>query len=216
MFGKTEKPAILKKSNLPKPKISYILFLFCALASFLPACKTTNETNPVVVVKVPYGEIEIALFPQQAPQTVASFLRYVDSGYYENAHFYRILSLDNQPMGSNASELIQGGLWANPGSEKKLPGIPHESTAKSGLTHKNGAVSLARQEPGTGTTEFFICLGDQPGFDFGGANNPDGQGYAVFGQVIKGMDLVKKIYRQPENNQYFEPPVKIWQIRRKR
>jgi peptidyl-prolyl cis-trans isomerase A (cyclophilin A) len=78
--------------------------------------------------------------------------------------------------------------------------------------HKDGTISLARLQPGTATTEFFICIGDQPGYDFGGENNPDGQGYAAFGRVVKGMDIIKKIYNQPENDQYFTPRVPIYNI----
>jgi peptidyl-prolyl cis-trans isomerase A (cyclophilin A) len=118
-------------------------------------------------------------------------------------------------MGSNGSELIQGGLWANKNDRHdSLKGIPHESTNITGLHHTNGTISLARQEPGTATTEFFIVIGDQPGFDYGGENNPDGQGYAAFGKVVKGMDIVLKIYGAPEENQFFDPPVKISRIER--
>jgi peptidyl-prolyl cis-trans isomerase A (cyclophilin A) len=74
---------------------------------------------------------------------------------------------------------------------------------------------MARTAPGTATTEFFICVGDQPGFDFGGDNNPDGQGYAAFGKVVKGMDIVRNIYARPENNQSFDPPIPIYEIVRK-
>jgi peptidyl-prolyl cis-trans isomerase A (cyclophilin A) len=82
------------------------------------------------------------------------------------------------------------------------------------LHHGDGTISLARLEPGTATTEFFICLDDQPGLDYGGENIADGQGYAAFGKVVKGMDIVRKIYRQNENDQYFDPPVAIYKITR--
>jgi peptidyl-prolyl cis-trans isomerase A (cyclophilin A) len=73
-------------------------------------------------------------------------------------------------------------------------------------------ISLARLEPGTASTEFFICIGKQSGFDYGGENNPDGQGYAAFGKVIKGMEVVRKIYNRPEDEQAFTPPVSIYDI----
>jgi len=95
-----------------------------------------------------------------------------------------------------------------------VPGVPHETTQQTHLQHKNGTISLARSEPGTATTEFFICVGDQPGFDFGGDNNPDGQGYAAFGKVVRGMNIVRNIYARPENNQSFDPPVAIYDITR--
>jgi peptidyl-prolyl cis-trans isomerase A (cyclophilin A) len=80
--------------------------------------------------------------------------------------------------------------------------------------HKNGVISLARLAPGTANSEFFICVGDQPGFDYGGANNPDGQGYAAFGKVVKGMDIVRSIYNAPEYDQELDPFVPIYNIER--
>ena len=77
---------------------------------------------------------------------------------------------------------------------------------------KNGTISLARSNPGTATSEFFICVGDQPAYDYGGAANADGQGFAAFGKVIKGMEYVKQIHSQPDNNTNFEPPLEIINI----
>ncbi|MES2646474.1 MAG: peptidylprolyl isomerase [Bacteroidota bacterium] len=187
--------------------LSVAILFSLAIAS----CKTTYK-NPHVKIASQYGDIEIELYPAKAPKSVAAFLRYIDSGYYVNCFFYRILSIDNQITGSNASELVQGGLWANKNRPDTLPGIPHETTQQTGLHHTNGTISLAREAPGTATTEFFICIGDQPGFNYGGENNPDGQGYAAFGRVVKGMDIVLKIYSKPEENQFFDPPVKISKI----
>ena len=95
---------------------------------------------------------------------------------------------------------------------RSLPGVPHETTQQTHILHTDGVISLARQAPGTATTEFFICVGDQPGFDYGGENNPDGQGYAAFGKVVKGMDVVRAIYGMPEEDQSFTPPVAIRNI----
>jgi peptidyl-prolyl cis-trans isomerase A (cyclophilin A) len=190
----------------------FLLLLFSFVV--LNGCKTKYK-NPHVMIHSDYGDIEVEVYPDKAPKSVAAFLSYVEAGYYNKCSFYRILSLDNQPMGSNGSELIQGGLWANKNDRHdSLKGIPHESTNITGLHHTNGTISLARQEPGTATTEFFIVIGDQPGFDYGGENNPDGQGYAAFGKVVKGMDIVLKIYAAPEENQFFDPPVKISRIER--
>jgi peptidyl-prolyl cis-trans isomerase A (cyclophilin A) len=181
----------------------------------LLSCKVGNNPHPVVVVETSYGDIVMELYPDKAPKTVGNFLRYVDAGVYKRSNFYRILSTENQPMGTNAAELIQGGLWANKAAKDTFPPTPHETTQQTGLKHLHGTVSLARQEPGTGSTEFFICIGDQPGFDYGGENNADGQGYAAFGKVIEGMEVVQKIYRQPEENQFFNPPIPIINIKRK-
>jgi peptidyl-prolyl cis-trans isomerase A (cyclophilin A) len=177
------------------------------------SCKEKYK-NPHIIIESFYGDIEVELFPDKAPKSVAAFLSYIDSGFYKNSSFYRILSVDNQPMGTGAAELIQGGLYRSQNRHDNLPGIPHETTQQTGLQHKSGTISLARMEPGTATTEFFICIGDQPGFDYGGQNNADGQGYAAFGTVVKGMDAVNKIYGRPEENQSFNPPVGISDIRR--
>lgn len=195
-------------------RIVYIFLLTLVSVFAITSCKPKYK-YPHVVIESEAGDIELEVYPDKAPKSVGAFLSYIDSNFYENSSFYRILSLDNQPMGSNASELIQGGLWANKKNRHdNLKGIPHESTNITGLHHTSGTISLARQEPGTATTEFFIVIGDQPGFDYGGENNPDKQGYAAFGKVVKGMDIVLKIYAKPEENQFFQPPVKINRIRR--
>jgi len=169
--------------------------------------------NPHIEIQTSLGDIEIELYPGKAPKTVAAFLSYVDSGFYKDASFYRVLTDDNQPSNAPKSELVQGGIWkTNHRKALSLPGIPHETTKQTGLLHTNGAISLARLAPGTATTEFFICVGDQPGFDYGGDNNPDGQGYAAFGHVVKGMDIVLRIYNQRENDQAFDPPVPVYDI----
>jgi peptidyl-prolyl cis-trans isomerase A (cyclophilin A) len=187
------------------------VFLICLV--FLLSCGGGGDKHPHVRIKTAAGDIELALYPEQAPKTVAAFLSYVDSGFYRNGSFYRVLNDDNQSSEASKSELIQGGIWrSNQKKASSLPGIPHESTQQTHILHKDGVISLARTTPGTATTEFFICVGDQPGFDFGGDNNPDGQGYAAFGKVVKGMDIVRKIYARPENNQSFDPPVAIYDI----
>lgn len=173
------------------------------------------HTGTLVVIKTRFGDIEAELYPQKAPATVAAFLRNVDSGYYRNTSFYRILRDDNQVTGALHSHLIQGGLWeANPALEQRMPLIPHEPTNQTGLHHVAGALSMARNAPGTANSEFFICLQDEPGFDYGGENNPDGAGYAVFGKVISGMETVKEIYRQREYEQQLTPAITILDIKR--
>jgi peptidyl-prolyl cis-trans isomerase A (cyclophilin A) len=182
---------------------------FCLAA----ACGKSSTGNKVTIV-TRLGDIEVLLYPDKAPQSVAAFLSYVDSGYYNNSSFYRILSRDNQPMGAATAELIQGGVYKSGKNRSYLKGIPHEPTSITGLKHENGTISLARDAPGTATTEFFICIGDNREFDYGGKSNPDGQGYAAFGKVVKGMDVVNRIYNRPENNQQFTPPVTIIKIYR--
>src|SRR5262249_16023380 len=92
---------------------------------------------------------------------------------------------------------------------QELPPIAHETTDKTGILHKDGVISMARLQPGSASSEFFICVGGQPELDFGGKRNPDGQGFAAFGKVIEGMDVVRKIQQQPAKDQYLLSPVKI-------
>ena len=187
--------------------------LFLLIIFLIVRCSTPHK-NPHIEIQTSLGDIEVELYPDKAPKSVAAFLSYVDSGFYKNTNFYRVLNNENQPSDAFKSNLIQGGLWGI-GRRKNLPGIPHETTKQTGILHKDGAISLARLEPGTATTEFFICVGDQPGYDYGGENNSDGQGYAAFGKVVKGMDVVNKIYNQPESDQYFTPRIPLYNIVRR-
>jgi peptidyl-prolyl cis-trans isomerase A (cyclophilin A) len=152
------------------------------------------------------------LYSDKAPKSVAAFLANVAAGYYKNGSFYRVLNNDNQPSDALKAELIQGGAYRSRNKLHKPPFIPHESTQQTGILHKTGVISFARLEPGTASSEFFICISDQPGFDFGGENNPDKQGYAAFGKVIEGMEVVNKIYHSRENEQSFDPPIQISNI----
>jgi peptidyl-prolyl cis-trans isomerase A (cyclophilin A) len=190
----------------------------CSVILLLLACKEQKSTgNPQVVIETQFGDITLELYVDKAPKTATAFLNYVDSGWYERANFYRVLHNDNQPSNAPKSYLIQGGIWkSNNELAQRVKGIPHESTQQTGLKHDVGIVSMARAEPGTAGTEFFICLDREPGFDYGGENITDKQGFAAFAQVIKGMHIVRKIYEQRERNQYFEPPVMIFSIKRKK
>lgn len=190
-------------------------YLFITIVALLLAACSPTYKNPHIEIQTRLGDIELELYPEQAPKTVEAFLSYIKRGYYNNSSFYRVLNDDNQQSDAAKAELIQGGLYkSNPKVHDTLPGIPHETTQQTHLQHKAGTISLARLAPGTATSEFFICLADQPGFDFGGENNADGQGYAAFGKVVKGMDIVRRIYNLPENNQSFDPPVEIFDIKK--
>jgi peptidyl-prolyl cis-trans isomerase A (cyclophilin A) len=162
------------------------------------------------------GIIQVELYPGAAPATVANFLMYVDRGAYDGAAFYRNVRPENQPNPVKI-EVIQGGLDPVLNVDT-LPPIPHESTDKTGILHRDGVISMARYGPGTATSEFFICVGDQPALDFGGKRNPDGYGFAAFGKVIKGMDVVKKIHEGEVSGdfQLLVTPVKIMHMYRKR
>jgi peptidyl-prolyl cis-trans isomerase A (cyclophilin A) len=157
------------------------------------------------------GEIRVRVFPRQAPLTAANFLRYVDAGLYVGTSFFRVVTPENQPDDKVRIEVIQGGDVAGPNC---FPAIAHETTAMTGLKHEDGTVSMARAEPGTASSSFFICVNDQPELDFGGRRNPDGQGFAAFGRVLKGMDVVRRIQRLPADGQTLRRPVRIIAISR--
>jgi peptidyl-prolyl cis-trans isomerase A (cyclophilin A) len=157
------------------------------------------------------GDIRIEVYPDQALLTAANFLRYVDAGLYDGSNFFRVLTQGNQPDNEFRIEVIQGGDAAD---EKCFPAIAHETTEMTGLRHLDGTISMARAEPGTASCSFFICIGDQPELDFGGRRNPDGQGFAAFGQVVAGMDVVKKIQNLDQEKQYLKKPLVIISIRR--
>ncbi|MEP6927697.1 MAG: peptidylprolyl isomerase [Ginsengibacter sp.] len=194
--------------------MSKIIQIFFIVSAFIySSCTHTKYKEPTIKIKTNFGDIIVELYPEKAPKTVSAFLSYVDSGYYKNSSFYRVLKEEDQPSNAFKSNLIQGGIWQSQNKKQlSLSGIPHETTKQTGLLHKDGAISLARNAPGTANTEFFIVIGDQPAYDYGGAANPDGQGFAAFGKVIKGMDVVKQIHHQPDNETNFTPPLAIINI----
>ena len=156
--------------------------------------------NPRVLIETELGDIQVEVYEEAAPVTASNFLRYVDEGRFAGAHFYRVVTMANQPDDSIKIEVIQGGLGFEE-SESRLPPIPHETTTVTGVLHTDGTLSMARNAPGTAASEFFICIGDQPALDFGGRRNPDGQGFAAFGRVVEGMDVVRAIQSRPADGQ---------------
>jgi len=168
---------------------------------------------PVVKLKTTFGEIVLETDTINAPVTANNFLNHVKEGTFNNAVFYRVVRMDNQPQNDVKIEVIQAGLFTDKEIEK-YPSIRHETTKETGLKHLDGTISMARMEPGTASTEFFICIGDQPELDFGGNRNPDGQGFAAFGRVIDRMDVVRNIQKLPDNNQYLAEPVEIFSVER--
>jgi peptidyl-prolyl cis-trans isomerase A (cyclophilin A) len=185
-----------------------IFVQICLLVSCVHAQKKRT-----CVISTSFGDITVELYPKKAPVTVANFLRYVDAGLYDSSSFFRSVTMNNQPKDSVKIEVIQGG---NVDSVKQFPSIPLETTAQTRLRHKNGTISMARSTPNSATSSFFICINDQPSLDFGGKRNKDGQGFAAFGKVTSGMEVIKKIQQlYPEQGQYFKPPVLISSVRTK-
>jgi len=163
--------------------------LICVIS--LPAFGQSDSTR--VLIDTSLGEIEIELYLDKAPITASNFLRLVEGGHLDEGSFYRSVTYDND-NGSPKIEVIQGGRNGNP---SPFPPIQHESTDLTGILHTDGVVSMARGGVGTASSEFFICIGDQPGLDFGQPRNADGQGFAAFGKVIRGMDVVRAINGSP-------------------
>jgi len=155
-----------------------------------------------VALDTPEGRIVIELAVDKAPITTANFLRYVDQKRYDGASFYRA----SKVPGSADHGMVQGGLNSDPA--KKLKPIAHESTAHTGLSHIDGAISLARRAQGTATSEFFICVGDQTYLDADPKAEGDNAGFAVFGHVVEGMDVVRKILAMPTSETGGSPEMK--------
>ncbi|MEO5936234.1 MAG: peptidylprolyl isomerase [Terriglobales bacterium] len=194
------------------------LWLFVCLCPFLNlgAAQTRADANPIRVrIITSLGAIEVELDAARAPATTANFLKYVDGGFYTNGVFHRTVTTlpDNQPTNKVKIEVIQGG--ADPAREKEsFPPVVLETTKQTGLKHVDGAISMARDGPNTATSDFFLCIAPQPELDFRGKRNPDGQGFAAFGRVTKGMDVVRKIQAAPSRGQKLIPPVNIVKIER--
>jgi peptidyl-prolyl cis-trans isomerase A (cyclophilin A) len=195
-----------------------LLGLLAALP--LAAAGPASAQVPVRVRMVTdLGPIVIELYPDKAPITVANFLAYADRHLLDGGAFYRTVSPKNDNNPATIS-VIQGGLNRD---DSPLPAIAHETTKVTGVLHTDGVISMARGEPGSAGSEFFICIGDNPALDFGGARNKDGQGFAAFGKVVEGMDVVRAIHGAPTvskaddpylKGQLIEKPVKIQKLSR--
>ena len=211
-----------------RPIVRRDLLIGAGLLAAFPAAAQTTQVAPTpapkppvyVALETPQGRIVIQLAVAQAPITTANFLRYVDRKLYDKATFFRA----SRAPGAVDYGLIQGGLQ-NVGA---LPPVAHEPTTQTGLKHTDGVVSIARTAPGTATSDFFICIGDAPYLDANPAAPNNGQGgdnlgFAAFGRVVEGMDVVKKILALPTpgkainpvmKGQILDPPVPITSARR--
>jgi peptidyl-prolyl cis-trans isomerase A (cyclophilin A) len=188
------------------------LIMLATLAPAARAQSAAGAAGPTIIIETSAGEIRVSLDTAHAPATTANFLRYVDQHFYDDTAFYRTVRADNQPDNAVKIDVIPGGLHDEAGAG--YAPIPLEPTSKTGLRHVDGAISMARDGPDTATSEFFICIGDQPELDFGGRRNPDGQGFAAFGRVTAGMEVVRRIQQSPAREQRLDPPITILRIRR--
>ncbi len=208
---------LFRAKQTPQPWAVLALLL---LAALLSAAQTR------VVIETQFGNIEASLDDERAPRTVTNFLRYVDAGHYNGGRFHRTVRTqpDNQPASSVKIDVIQAGV--NPLHEKQaFAPVPLERTNMTGIQHLDGVLSMARLDANSATNGFFICIGAQPSLDFGGNRNPDLQGFAAFGKVTAGMDVVRRIHTSPSGptnstagvaagNQSLTPPIRIVRIRR--
>jgi peptidyl-prolyl cis-trans isomerase A (cyclophilin A) len=155
------------------------------------AAEVRKDCVSRAVIDTAFGPIGVLLDLGRAPLSAGDFLKYVDRGLYVGGAFYRTVRPDDDPNPIKI-EVVQGGLTDE---SKFLDPIAHEPTNRTGLRHRNGTISIGRDGVGTGTAgAFFICIGDQPELDFGGKRNPDGQGFAAFGHVTSGMELIRKMW----------------------
>ena len=195
-----------------------IVMMMAAMA--LPS-SVLAQSNPRVRVQTELGDIVLELDAKRAPNTTANFLKYVDAGHYDGGTFHRTVKMNNQPESPVKIEVIQAGVAADKAKQGFAP-IPLERTSVTGILHKDGVVSMARGTPDSATSGWFITINDQPSLDFGGARNPDGQGFAAFGRVVSGMDVVRNIQAAPSSTnlstnaeaQRLTPPIKVVKVSR--
>lgn len=187
-----------------------------ALLVALPATNARAQSGIVhVVIETSLGTIEAALDSARAPITVTNFLRYVDAKRYDGGRFHRTVRMDNQPDNDVKIEVIQGGTLRVAGAQS-WPAIELERTNVTKITHSDGVLSMARSGTNTATSDFFITIGPQHALDFAGKRNADGQGFAAFGKVTKGGDVVRAIQKSPATAQSLSPPISIVSVSRKK
>jgi peptidyl-prolyl cis-trans isomerase A (cyclophilin A) len=189
-------------------------FIAPSLAAFLlTACAAGTD---LVLFETELGDFQVRIETTKAPITAANFLRYVDDGFYDGGAFNRAVRLDNQRRSDILIEVVQAG--GRRGQRSRDP-ILLERTNQTGLRHLDGTISMARGTAAdSGSSAFFICINDQPTLDYGGLRNEDGQGFAAFGRVVQGMDVVRAIQASETstegNTENLTPPIGITAVKR--
>lgn len=168
-----------------------------------------------IIIETSLGTIEANLDSARAPITVTNFLRYVDAKRYDGGRFHRTVRMDNQPDNDVKIEVIQGGVMQVQGGQR-WPAIELERTNVTKITHDDGVLSMARAGPNTATSDFFITIGPQHELDFGGKRNADGQGFAAFGKITSGREVVRAIQKSTATAQTLTPPIAIIRIARRK
>jgi len=194
--------------------MTFLALVLCAFLGQSPA-------SPVVVIfETELGSITMEIDVAKAPVSAANFLKYVDGKFYDGGMINRSVRPDNTIRHDVEIQVIQFQSDAARRREG-FPSIPLERTSVTGLRHVDGALSMARSGPDSATSSFSIMVGDQPSLDFAGARNADGQGFAVFGRVTGGMDVVRKIHASktgstgPYGTESLDPPIKVIRAYRK-
>jgi peptidyl-prolyl cis-trans isomerase A (cyclophilin A) len=191
-----------------------VLTVLATIAMPLRAAEQPPAASLVrVTIVTELGDILVEVDTAKAPVSAANFLKYVDAGKYNGGRFHRTVRPDNQKDKPVPIAVIQGSSAAS-GPEELFAPVPLERTRDTGLRHTDGTLSLARAGADTATDHFFICVGDQPELDYGGKRNPDGQGFAAFGRVVSGMDVVRKIQAAPARGETLTPPIGILSAKR--
>lgn len=189
-------------------KLIIAVAAFVAFASALDA-----QRLPHVTFKTERGEIEVEIDTIRAPITGVNFLRYIDGGFFTNGSFFRAVRDDNQPDDSIRIAVLQGGQ-SRERRGQGFPPIDLERTSVTGIKHLDGTISMARAGLKSATSSFFICFGPQPALDFGGMRNTDGQGFAAFGRVVRGLEVARRIHSEAVNGQNLVTPVMILSAQR--
>jgi len=183
--------------------------LLLAAPAVAAAPHSVPPPNPRVLMVTELGPVTYELYPDRAPASVAQFLRYVDAGYANGGSFFRSARMDNQPRNPVKIEVIQGDV--HPWTAKVPPFGPVEleTTEHTGLRHTAGTLSFARTGPEPANSSFFVTLRDEPELDAGGERHPDGRGFAAFGRVVQGMEIVRLIHGLPTQDQSIAIPPRI-------
>lgn len=172
-----------------------------------------DKSVPRVSVETDFGSLVVALYPERAPASCHYLLSLVDRGVFDPCSIFRIVTDANHAMANVPP--VHALQLGHPCSNPDTPVIiPHEHTKLTGLQHHRGVVSLPRWRPGATYESFFICYDDAPSLDFGGIRTLDGQGFAAFGELVAGWDVIDQIVQQSEAKEYLEYPLQVMRIRR--
>jgi peptidyl-prolyl cis-trans isomerase A (cyclophilin A) len=194
---------------------SFFLTAVAGASLLSPVAAQEHGTVVQLQIETSLGTIHAEVYPDLAPVTVENFLAYVDDALFDGGSFFRSVRIDNQPNDSVLIDVIQGGPDGAATRGRLRDPIALERTSDTGLRHTDGTLSMARAGPDTARSQFFVCIGEQPALDFGGHRNPDGQGFAAFGRVTEGMDIVRQIQGGALEGQRLVEPIRIESIRRR-